>query len=131
MVEISTSEEKTTTKIYNHLVVDSINPLLSLDKLNNQPIFAFQILKARLPGSTQHDQDVAAISVIATIAVAATVTVITNIAINARRHHSWSILKLMQGGVKKRRRVKGRGVLDPITAIARVAAMAAFTLSSS
>ena len=55
MVEISTSEDKTTTKIYNHLVVDSINPLLSLDKLNNQPIFAFQILKARLPGLTQHD----------------------------------------------------------------------------
>ena len=55
MVEISTSEDKTTTKIYNHLVVDSINPLLSLDKLNNQPIFAFQILKARLPGLTQHE----------------------------------------------------------------------------
>ena len=56
MVEISTSEDKTTTKIYNHLVVDSINPLLSLDKLNNQPIFAFQILKARLPGLTQHER---------------------------------------------------------------------------
>ncbi len=93
-------------------------------KLNNQAIFAFQILKARLPGSTQHDQDVATISVIATIAVVATITVITTIAVNARSHHIWSILKLMQGGVKKRRSVKGRGVLDPITAIAAVAAMA-------
>ena len=88
-------------------------------------------MKARLPGSTQHDQDVAAISVIATVAVAATVTVITTIAVNAHHCHIWSILKLMQGGVKKRRSVKGRGVLDLITAIAMIAAMATFALSSS
>ena len=48
MVEISTSEDKTTTKIYNHLVVDSINPFVEFGQTQQSAHFCLSDIESKV-----------------------------------------------------------------------------------